>query len=105
VGTVVDTANPARPGEAVVLYATGLGPVAPPATAGAPAPLASATTTVRVHVNGTELTPFFAGLAPGTAGTYQINAQLPAGLSPAASVPVFITVDGQPSNVLMVSVR
>jgi uncharacterized protein (TIGR03437 family) len=104
-GATVDFSNPSRAGDIIVLYGTGLGPVAPPATAGAPAPLANATAPVRVIVGGSELTPSFAGLAPGTAGTYQINVQLPAGLTAAAAVPVFITVDGQPSNVVTIAVR
>jgi uncharacterized protein (TIGR03437 family) len=104
-GAVVNTDNPARPGDTLVLFGTGLGPVIPPATAGLAAPLANASSTVRVHLNGTELTPFFAGLAPGTTGLYQVNVQLPPNLPPVAAVGVYVTVDGQTSNRLPIAVR
>jgi uncharacterized protein (TIGR03437 family) len=104
-GGAVDASNPARAGDVIVLYGTGLGAVTPPATAGTAAPLANATASIRVNVSGTDVTPFFAGLAPGTAGVYQINVQLPAGLAPGATAPVYVTVNGQPSNVLTIGVR
>jgi uncharacterized protein (TIGR03437 family) len=104
-GAPVSVSSPARPGDVLLLFGTGLGAVVPPVAAGAAAPLASVTSTVRVRLNGTELTPFFAGLAPGTVGVYQINVQLPANLAPAASLELFVTVNGQPSNALAIGIR
>jgi uncharacterized protein (TIGR03437 family) len=104
-GAVIDAGNPARLGDNLVLYATGLGAVTPPATAGAPAGQATVTATVRVHLNGIELTPAFAGLAPTTAGLYQINLPLPAVLPLSAAASIFVTVDGVASNALTIGLR
>jgi len=104
-GAVVDANNPARLGDTIVLLATGLGAVAPPVTAGAPAPLATTSSPVRVTVGGVELVPSYAGLAPGTAGLYQVNVPLPASLSPATATTIWLTVEGQSSNALATALR
>ncbi len=83
-GSLVSAANPAQPGDTVLLFATGLG-----ATVGA-LPLAGevargaaglvAMDRFEVRLNG-RLAPrdhvYYAGLAPGFAGLYQINLRLP----------------------------
>jgi uncharacterized protein (TIGR03437 family) len=104
-GAPVDANNPARLGDTIVLYATGLGAVTPPATAGAAAPLANANSVVRVNVAGVALAPLYAGLSPGEAGVYQVNVTLPVTLPPAAGSQVYVTVDGQPSNSLTIALR
>lgn len=89
-GSAISPASPARPGEVIVLYGTGLGrtrariedgrltPV-PPAM-----PLESLLiehlADLSVLLNGAALESWriqYAGLTPGTAGVYQINLQLP----------------------------
>ncbi|HUA18696.1 MAG TPA: hypothetical protein VMB25_08125 [Bryobacteraceae bacterium] len=83
-GSVVTPDDPAKPGDVVVLYATGLGQVVPPIGYGevptAAAPLALMGD-LQVLLNGTAVDPanvLYAGLTPGFAGLYQINLQLPA---------------------------
>jgi len=104
-GATVDTNSPARLGDTLVLYATGLGAVLPPATAGAAAGSATVAGTVRVNLNGVELTPAFAGLAPDTIGLYQVNVPIPAFLPPSPAAQVFVTVDGVASNALALGLR
>ncbi len=82
-GEPVTPESPARSGELLRVYATGLGPVdgQVPAT-GQPAgssPLA-AKLRVTVDVSGLLLMPAFAGLAPGQVGMYQVDFRLPSGL-------------------------
>jgi uncharacterized protein (TIGR03437 family) len=104
-GAVVDANNPARIGDTIILFATGLGAVTPATAAGAAAGASTVNSTVRVLVAGTELPPSYAGLAPGTAGLYQVNVPLPANLAVPATVPVSILADGQASNALAIALR
>ncbi len=86
----------------LTIYATGLGPVAPAIPAGSPAgasPLSRCTLPVTVSMGGKDAPVTYAGLAPGLAGVYQVNAQLPAGL-PAGPLPVTVTVAGTASNTI-----
>jgi len=83
-GPPVTLAAPAKGGEVVVLYATGLGPTSPAAVpdqlATSAAPLANLAD-FRLLLNGAPVDPhqiLYAGVTPGFAGLYQINLQLPA---------------------------
>ena len=82
---VVSAASPAKPGEIVILYLTGLGAVDPPVAAGAAggdgseaAPLNLVSAGVSVTVDGRSADVLFAGLAPYFAGLYQVNFRVPA---------------------------
>lgn len=82
-GSVATEDSPARPGEIVALYATGLGPTTPAAVYStiprAAAPL-NDMDTFEVRFDGKPVdrsSIFYAGLAPGFAGLYQINVKLP----------------------------
>jgi uncharacterized protein (TIGR03437 family) len=83
-GPLVTAASPAKAGETVVLYASGLGPTSPPAIANKLAQVAAQVSSAgdfRVWLNGAMVDPklvSYAGLTPGFAGLYQINVQLPA---------------------------
>ena len=95
-GQEITTSNPASPGEYISLFLTGLGTVAPPVSDGALGPsdplswsdvynAGYGTGVFAVYFNdyttGSLKNPGkiqFAGLAPGLAGLYQINVQLPA---------------------------
>lgn len=83
--TMVTADNPAKPGDWLVIYATGLGAVYNGSTrleTGVMAPLdANRLFTVQdpvnVNIAGTDVTPPFAGATPGYVGLYQINFQVP----------------------------
>lgn len=77
---LVTPANPVRPGEDIVIYLTGMGRTSPAVEAGAPAPadpLAAAVIQPEVSLGGVGLPIRYAGLTPGLAGVYQINAHVP----------------------------
>ncbi|MBI3698741.1 MAG: metallophosphoesterase [Acidobacteria bacterium] len=78
-GTLVSAANPAETGETLAVFLTGLGDVNGRIDAGQPAPVPPLTTLalVQVQVGNLSVTPVFAGLAPGFAGLYQVNWQVP----------------------------
>jgi uncharacterized protein (TIGR03437 family) len=87
-GAVVTAANPAKAGETLVVYVTGLGAVSPPVKDGTAAPVSPLSTVVDSNVfveitdqNGKfhSTTTVFKGLAPNFAGLYQINFTLPIG--------------------------
>lgn len=82
-GALISAQNPAKPGDVLIIFATGMGGLDNPPTTGEAAlasPLATATTLPTVTIGGVEVTVLFAGLTPGFAGLAQINLQLPEGL-------------------------
>jgi uncharacterized protein (TIGR03437 family) len=86
-GAVVTPASPARAGEALVVYATGVGGLLNPPATGESAladPLAFSTIDPSVTVGGLDAKVLFAGLAPDYVGLVQINVQLP-GVLPAGA--------------------
>jgi uncharacterized protein (TIGR03437 family) len=91
--------RPARRGEVILLYATGLGAVQPLVADGAPAPVDPLSRTVtmpEVLIDGIPAEVQFSGLAPGYAGLYQLNVVVPAGIA-SGDVEVVVTVAGQAS--------
>ena len=83
-GSIVTEANPAKAGEAIQIYCSGLGPVTPAVTTGAAASgttLSNTNNTVGVYIDGVNATVLFAGLAPGFGGLYQVNVTIPSGLT------------------------
>ncbi|HEV8147657.1 MAG TPA: hypothetical protein VGP79_14805 [Bryobacteraceae bacterium] len=82
-GSVATHDAPARRGEIITLWATGLGPTIPPAISNqipqAAAPL-QRSADFRVLLNGVAAPPEslrYAGVAPGFAGLFQINFRIP----------------------------
>jgi uncharacterized protein (TIGR03437 family) len=82
-GSVATADSPARPGEIIVLYATGLGDTTPRIGYGEiPAGLAWLANMKKFHVliEGVEIPSshvLYAGAAPGFGGLYQVNLRLP----------------------------
>ncbi len=77
---LIGSANPARRGRVVQLYANGLGPVnnQPPTGEVTPAqPLATTPVTPEVIIGGRPAQVLFSGLAPYIVGLYQINVVVP----------------------------
>jgi uncharacterized protein (TIGR03437 family) len=98
--------GPAQPGDSVEIYVTGLGKATPngdpngavlPTGQAAPAsgnPIYKTPQLAVVTVGGTAATVQFSGLAPGFAGLYQVNFQIPAGTAAGENVPLQISMPG-----------
>jgi len=105
--SLVTESSPARPGEVILIYGTGLGGVVPfvPSGEAAPGdPLANIIGAVSVQIAGRDGEVSFAGLAPGFAGLYQLNVRIPPGTAPASDVPVVVNVAGVSSNSVTIPV-
>ena len=97
----------ANPGESIELYGVGLGAVNSAPELGEPASgffLARTDLVPTVSVGGRVLQATFSGLAPGFAGLYQINFNLPQDLLP-GRYEVLVTVDGIVSNVVLLDLE
>ena len=100
----IATADPAivaasRSADALVVYLTGLGGTDPPVPDGTAAPSSPPARTLaqaQVFVGGAQVPVFFSGLAPGFAGLFQINAQLPAGVP--STFEIVVEAGGRRSN-------
>jgi len=106
-GIFAVTADRRRPGDPVVIYASGLGRVAPAVATGAAAPaipLARTLVEPVVTIGGARAAVSFSGLTPGFAGLYQLNAVIPAAAGPGPA-PVVIEVDGRRSNPFPISIE
>jgi uncharacterized protein (TIGR03437 family) len=82
--SAVTQSNPAKVGETLQLYLTGLGSVTPAVADGVAAvanPISTVDADVGVFVDGVAATVAFKGLAPGFAGLYQVNFVVPSGVS------------------------
>ena len=99
--------RPARIGEYISIYATGLGDVSnrPALGSGSPVdPLARTLATPEVTVGGVPAAVTFSGLAPGYSGLYQINVQVPEGAPTGPDVAIVLTIGGVPSNTATIAV-
>jgi uncharacterized protein (TIGR03437 family) len=98
--TVVNSASPAKPGETVLVYVTGLGELLTPVAAGSAAPgnpPAETAILPAVDIDGLEATVQFAGLTPGQPTLYQLNVTIPAGVQ-AGLVPIDILTGREASD-------
>ncbi|MGA2214958.1 MAG: hypothetical protein ABSH31_16915 [Bryobacteraceae bacterium] len=110
-------AQPAAPGDYLVVYTTGLGAATPngdpngtPIATGVIAPANGSTlyeTIAKpiVKVGGIAATPLFSGIAPGTAGEYQVNFQVPQGVPEGDAVPLTITMPGSTTGTATLSIH
>ena len=79
--SLITPENPARPGETVAVFLTGLGAVSPPVAAGTLGPVDPFSTTtlpVAALVDGLDAKIAYSGLAPQLPGLYQLNIEVPA---------------------------
>src|ERR1035437_10021191 len=109
--TLAQLGMPGAVGETIVIYGTGLGAVTPAVKEGSPAPTTPPlsttvnTVTVTVTIGGKAAQVAFAGLTPGYAGLYQVNAVVPVGITTGDAVPVLLSVAGQDSPPVTMAVR
>ncbi len=101
---LADTAHPAKPGETVLIYCTGLGAVSSPPADGAAGNGQPTSLMPTVMIGGTKAIVSFSGLAPGFVGLYQINAEIPAGLA-SGSQTVLVEAGGVSSNLVSLPVE
>jgi uncharacterized protein (TIGR03437 family) len=102
-GQLIGAANPAHAGDYLTVYCTGLGAVQgpngemePADGAAAPTNLIFGTTAqVTATIGGVSVPAAFAGLTPTFAGLYQVNVQVPAGVSPGNAVALTVTATDQ----------
>jgi len=106
--SLVTRANPAKAGDVLQIFCTGLGATQPAVLAGQVAPsaepLARVVASVGVQIGGKQAVVYFAGLAPGFVGLYQVNVQVPAGVAPGDTVPLVMSVGGVNSNTVNLAV-
>jgi len=107
-GSLNSAANGAQGGSVIQLFATGLGPVAPPVATGtlAPssAPLALSTEVPTVTLDGAPANVEFSGLSPGFVGLWQVNVRVPQGTR-AGEAPLQLRTSGQNANPVTVVVK
>jgi uncharacterized protein (TIGR03437 family) len=106
-GTLVTPSAPARPGEMLAIYGTGLGAVFPMPEPGAAAPFgppAAVLVAPSVTIDGAEAEVRFAGLAPGLIGIYRIDLIVPDAGQPGPAVPLVISACGVRSKPVTIAV-
>jgi uncharacterized protein (TIGR03437 family) len=79
--SLVTPAHPAQIGEVIAVFVTGLGDVSPTIADGAAGVFSTTNNTITADVSGTAAAVSYAGLAPGLAGLYQLNIQIPTGVT------------------------
>jgi len=87
-------AAPAKRGSIILIFATGLGPVTPPAQDGQGSLNTRTTTPARVFIGGVEAAVSFSGLSPQYPGLYQINAVIAGGTPAGDAIPIQVEVGG-----------
>jgi uncharacterized protein (TIGR03437 family) len=104
--SLVTTDSPAKPGETILIYLSGLGATDTPVTSGAASPfspLAHALTAPSVLLNGQSAPVAFYGLSPGMVGLYQINFQVPLETA-SGDLPLVVNQSGAASNTAVLPV-
>jgi hypothetical protein len=105
--TLVTAAKPAKAGEILSLFATGLGPVRTNVDPGSPfptSPLALVNSPVEVMVNGKSAEVLAAVGYPGSVDGYQVNFRIPAGMSPGMATLQVITA-WIPSSAVSIAIQ
>jgi uncharacterized protein (TIGR03437 family) len=96
--TPVTAELPAHPGEVVIFYGTGLGPLNPPLGTGKPSTGNQTIFMPTITIDGLDAEVQFSGVAPGFVGLNQINVVVPGLARTNAADPVVLTVNGVPAN-------
>ena len=95
----VTAQNPARAGDTIQIFCTGLGAVDVAVETGAPGPsFSTILLPVTVTIGGIDTPVVFQGLAPGFVGLYQVNAVVPSGVPLDAAPSLVLTQNGIVAN-------
>lgn len=106
-GSLVSSAKPAAPGEAITLWANGLGATNPDVVPGGLPPMAqwlSHMETFNIWIGGNPIDQtriLYAGVAPGFAGLYQVNVRLPDSLPPNPELRLAIGSTMSPAGIVL----
>jgi len=97
----------ASKGEFITIYCVGLGAVNNPPPTGTATPDSSSTTVspVSVLLNGITVPAAYAGLLPGSVGTYQVNVQIPDNAPSGNTVALAVSVSGVTSNAVTIAIQ
>jgi uncharacterized protein (TIGR03437 family) len=101
------SSRPAKPGEYITIFCTGLGPVTNQPGTGMKtptSPLSQTTTPATVKIGGMPAQVAFSGLAPSFIGLYQVNVQVPENAPAGDAVPIVLTIGGVDSNIVTIAV-
>ena len=103
---LVSESAPARPGEFISIFCTGLGRFEQPVASGAAPPAPPPQTLVRpqVTIGNLPAVVSYSGATPGFVGLYQVNVQVPAGVG-AGLQSLQMVVNGVSSNRVTIAIR
>jgi uncharacterized protein (TIGR03437 family) len=104
-GSVNSAANPAQPGQYVIVYLTGQGALDNPVATGAPAPsspFSRPTALVLARVGGLPAQISFSGMVPGWVGVLQMNLMVPQ--VPSGEQPLEVSIGGVSANSTVLSI-
>ncbi|HYW44012.1 MAG TPA: hypothetical protein VE959_14215 [Bryobacteraceae bacterium] len=97
--------SPAKPGQTLIAWGTGMGPVTGGDNVASPGfDFSHNGVTVQVMVGGMAITPAYAGRAPGLAAEDQINFTLPSNVPTGCTVSFQLSVNGVLSNATYISI-
>jgi uncharacterized protein (TIGR03437 family) len=97
------TLSPAHPGDTLVLWGTGGGADAANDTGGSSGDQTAAGN-FSVSVDGTEITPLYAGTSQGYPGLWQINFTLPSTMAADCFATLQVSAGGQLSNIVTIAI-
>ncbi len=90
--------RPAKVGDVIVLWGTGLGADSASDTTGGTSGDQTSAAQVKVMVDNVEVTPAYAGRSNGSPGLDQINFTVPSGVSPNCFATLYVKAGGRISN-------
>lgn len=99
-GSINSPARRAPRSSVVTIFLTGQGSITPPISTGKPAPNSplSGPVSVTAAIGGINARVLFGGMTPGLVGLMQVNAEIPATVSPSGTAALEITVNGVPTQ-------
>jgi uncharacterized protein (TIGR03437 family) len=99
------TFSPSKPGQTLIAWATGFGPVSGSDNTASPGfDFSTNGVNVQVIVGGMSIKPLYAGRAPGLAGADQINFTLPANVPTGCTVSFQVSMNGVLSNTTFIAI-
>jgi uncharacterized protein (TIGR03437 family) len=103
--SLISSSSPAKPGDTILVYCTGLGSVSPAVPTGSAATgISNTLTTYTATIAGQNATVVFSGLAPGLVALGQVNLTVPSG-APSGLQELVLTGGGASSNVVKIQIQ